>query len=347
VDNDGNAEVVTGMNTAMEDRCDDDPNKIPQGPNGLRVWGDPTDTWVSARRIWNQQSYHVTNVLEGGGVPEHAPESWRSFAGRTYNTYRSQPRSYGVAPDLTVLAVSVSSPDAVCGSLTDNIDIGFEIANAGDLRVGPGVRVSFLGTWGDDEEVLLDEHGDPLEVVLQQSLEPGKRSLLSAHFAQQNNDHDRLPDELRVVVDPVSDEHPDGAERECREDNNAREALVEPGHVRADLMVVMGGASAICPSAEVETTVSNAGTAAASDIVVRYYAGDPSQGGSVLYEERLKEPLGPGEEHSFVAVIPALPRGRSIAIWAVVDPDYEVDECNDANNKAVATDLLGCSSGPD
>ena len=99
----------------------------------------------------------MTNVLEGGALPLHAPESWQSFGGRIYNTYRSQPRSYGVAPDLRVVAVSVSSPDAECGSLTDNIDIGFEIENGGDLRVGPGVRVAFIGTYGNDEEPLLDE----------------------------------------------------------------------------------------------------------------------------------------------------------------------------------------------
>ena len=100
VDNDGNAEVVTCMNTAINNRCDDDPvvngERVPIGPNGIRVWGDPTDTWVSARRVWNQHSYHVVNVTEGVGIPTHAPESWGEFHGRTYNTYRSQPRSFGV-----------------------------------------------------------------------------------------------------------------------------------------------------------------------------------------------------------------------------------------------------------
>ncbi|NRA32740.1 MAG: VCBS repeat-containing protein, partial [Polyangiaceae bacterium] len=149
VDNDGNAEIVTGMNTARDDRCDDDTNDgvEPRGPNGIRVWGDPTDTWVSARRIWNQQSYHVTNVTESGSIPMHPPESWGNFNGRSYNTYRSQPRSSGIAPDLRTANIGVSSPDAQCGALSDNIDIVVEIVNDGDLRVGPGVVVTFSGSW--------------------------------------------------------------------------------------------------------------------------------------------------------------------------------------------------------
>ena len=51
VDNDGNAEVVTALNTEQENRsCDDDPLGTILGPNGIRVWGDPNDTWVAARR---------------------------------------------------------------------------------------------------------------------------------------------------------------------------------------------------------------------------------------------------------------------------------------------------------
>lgn len=107
--------------------------------------GDASDTWVSARRIWNQHSYHVTNVTESGAVPVKEPEHWKSYGGRSYNTYRSNPRSYAVAPDLTVRAVQVSSPDATCGQLSKQLTINVEIDNPGDLRVGPGVVIGFHG----------------------------------------------------------------------------------------------------------------------------------------------------------------------------------------------------------
>jgi hypothetical protein len=350
VDNDGNAEVVTGMNTAEANRCDEDianNGGIPTGPNGVRVWGDPSDTWVSARRIWNQQSYHVTNVTEAGGIPRHEAESWGSFAGRVYNTYRSQPRNFGVAPDLTVADVGVSSPDAQCGSLSDNIDIAFEIRNAGDLRVGPGVVVRFFGTWNEQEDALLDGDGDPLEVELQNSLEPGKSVILSVNFDQDDNNENELPDEVRVVVDPVSGPLPNGAERECAEGNNSLSADVEQGDLRADLLIELGDASNACPNAIVETLVRNRGTAAADDILVRYYAGDPTQGGTALHEQELDGPLEPGEETSFDAAIPNIPSDRSITIYAVVDPDRTIEECNEANNKDAADDAVFCSLVPD
>jgi len=77
VDNDGNAEIVFA--TSNESGfCDDPPGAGGNDfNNGIEVWGDQADTWVPARRIWNQHAYHVTNVLESGGLPRRAPESWR------------------------------------------------------------------------------------------------------------------------------------------------------------------------------------------------------------------------------------------------------------------------------
>ena len=171
------------------------------GYNGLTVWGDPSDTWVSARRIWNQASYHITNITESAAVPLVEPNSWEVFNGRAYNTYRSQPRVYGVAPDLTVSGISISSPDVACGELSDVIEVAFQIENLGDIRVGPGVEVSLYGTWDGMEEAL-QAPGGALTVVLDQSIEPSKSIIRTATFnvADQAN-RDTLPESVRVVVD--------------------------------------------------------------------------------------------------------------------------------------------------
>ncbi|MGF1469809.1 MAG: FG-GAP-like repeat-containing protein [Sandaracinaceae bacterium] len=347
VDNDGNAEVVTGSNTAVGNRCDED-GANPRGPNGLRVWGDPEDSWVSARRIWNQQSYHVVNATEGARVPEEAPASWGDFNGRTYNTYRSQPRSFGVAPDLTVVAVGVSSPGAGCGVLSDTIDVAFEVRNDGDLRVGPGVRVTLVGVWSDGEEALADASGDPVETALEASLEPGRSVFLSLAYDRADGARGTLPERVRVVVDPTGEDAPFGAERECRETNNALEAAVDPGGLRPDLRVELGTATVSCGAAEatLPVTVINEGTDGAEDVRIRVFAGDPSLGGTPLHEEVLPAAVPPEGRVVRSVTVPDFPFDREIRLFVVVDPDRAIDECNEANNAAGAPNRLVCFSGP-
>ncbi|MFK7986074.1 MAG: FG-GAP-like repeat-containing protein [Sandaracinaceae bacterium] len=344
VDNDGNAEAISVSNTAIGDRCDEDTTPI--GPNGIRVWGDPSDAWVSARRVWNQQSYHVVNVTEGGGVPDRAPESWGSFNGRTYNTYRSQPRSFGVAPDLVVEALAVSSPDVGCGMLSDQLAITFQIRNAGDVRVGPGVEVVFFGTFGGTEEALMDGGGGALSLTLSASLEPGRSVFLTVNYEASFSSRGVLPDSVRVEVDPTSMSAPFGAERECREENNERSVTVEAGDALADLRVELGTPVPDCDASEVDvpTTVTNDGSAPASDVVVRYYAGDPAAGGTLLHEETIPGPIAASASETITATIPSFPSNRSIVIFVEVDPDNTIEECNDGNNTASAPEPVICST---
>ena len=230
------------MNTAVTDRCDDDPGGIPTGPERHRVWGDPTDTWVSARRIWNQQAYHVTNVTEGGGIPAHEPESWKPWNGRIYNTYRSQPRSYGVAPDLRVVAASgVVARRGLRLAERQHRHRASRSRTRATCASAPAWRVRFYGTWDDDEEALLDDERRSARGRAAAEPRAGQEHrALRALRAGRTTAASALPDEVRVVVDPVSDERPDGAERECREDNNELEVLVEPGNARADLRRQLG-----------------------------------------------------------------------------------------------------------
>jgi hypothetical protein len=335
VDNDGNAEIVFCSNN--------DTGSCSVGndyPNGIGVWGDASDTWVPARRIWNQHAYHVTNVLESGGLPPLEPESWKTYGGRRYNTYRSNPRSFGVAPDLRVAGVQMSSPDAKCGELSKKLDITVEIRNDGDVRVGPGVALTFYGKWAAamlDQPLYANIMQVPLTAVLQSSLEPGDAILVTVSYDAANNAPGVLPDEVRVVVDEVNQE------RECREDNNELTSKVQPGEMRADLRVDLGAASdASCPSPSVVTTLYNDGSLPASDIVVRYYAGDPNGGGTPLGEEKVQGPLDPGQSTTFTAKIQNFPPNLSVLIYAVVDPDNTIAECNDGNNKDAADGKVSC-----
>ena len=81
VDNDGSAEIVVVS--------DLDFNGNQTSPT-VQVIRDKQDRWIQARRIWNQHTYHVTNVREDGTIPQVEPHSWADL-----NTYRTNAQIEG------------------------------------------------------------------------------------------------------------------------------------------------------------------------------------------------------------------------------------------------------------
>jgi hypothetical protein len=79
VDNDGSAEILVVSNSfnGGGDPC-------------LQVIKDVEDRWIQARRIWNQHSYHVSNVREDGTIPQFEPPSWEGL-----NTFRTNAQIEG------------------------------------------------------------------------------------------------------------------------------------------------------------------------------------------------------------------------------------------------------------
>ena len=76
VDNDGSAEILVVSNEGWFHD---------QTAPALQVIRDVRDRWIPARRIWNQHTYHVTNVREDGTIPAVEPKSWEHL-----NTFRTQ-----------------------------------------------------------------------------------------------------------------------------------------------------------------------------------------------------------------------------------------------------------------
>jgi hypothetical protein len=340
VDNDGNAEIVFATSTESG-FCSDRTLAARFNP-GLEVWGDASDLWVSARRIWNEHAYHVTNVLEGGGIPLREPESWRDYGGREYNTYRSQPRSFGIAPDLTIVRVQLSSPDAACGMLGMRLSIAVRIRNDGDVRVGADIPVAFFGEWDSPvltEPLYADAAMTPLVVTLGRTLDPGASLILTVPYDSTTSTPGTLPNRIRVVVDPPSVTMASGVERECDETNNEATVPVMAGAMVADLEVELTGPTGACPTLTFGATVTNRGSVEARDVVVRFYAGDPAAG-RVLGEQTIAGPIAPGGSASVMAPleIPAEP----VQVFVVVDPDDTIPECNDGNNVDASMDRYGC-----
>lgn len=103
VDGDGAAEIVLAAN-AYSFCCD----------VGVRVLVDDAGPWAPARPIYNQHSYHVTNILDDGSLPAPEEPSWSR-----YNTYRSQgpplrddagPILLGVPADASASCMAVPPP---------------------------------------------------------------------------------------------------------------------------------------------------------------------------------------------------------------------------------------------
>ncbi len=72
IDNDGSAEIVVVSNQYLT-----------TSPT-VQVIRDKMDRWIQARRIWNEHTYHVTNVREDGTIPAHEVPAWTQL-----NTFRA------------------------------------------------------------------------------------------------------------------------------------------------------------------------------------------------------------------------------------------------------------------
>ncbi len=127
-DNDGNAEIVFVENANGGGTT-----------QGIRIYGDATDSWASTRRIWNQHAYHVTNVAEDGSIPASEPVNWLTPNPNTesglMNNFRQNLPEYdaNAAPDLVV---SLTLEELGCTLLA-------RVCNEGDVVAGAGVPVTF------------------------------------------------------------------------------------------------------------------------------------------------------------------------------------------------------------
>ncbi len=132
----------TGDSTCTDERalCDSSGRcQIPQGTQGVRVYGDYYDMWVRTRPIWNQFSYHVTNVeydysLGGWVVPQMETQNWT-----VYNNFRQNVQG-GVMFPVPDLSVTLESA-ALC---PDTVNLVATVRNEGSAGVPPGVRVHFF-----------------------------------------------------------------------------------------------------------------------------------------------------------------------------------------------------------
>ncbi|MFK8001616.1 MAG: hypothetical protein AB8H86_18625 [Polyangiales bacterium] len=133
VDNDDHAEIVLVENNYARTVCDDGTAST----TGVRAFGHPENQWVRTRRIWNQHSYHVTNINEDGTLPLRE-EANHSTPGLNNFRQNVQPGGLFDAPDLVLRDPGFST--AACSTA---LLLRVRVVNDGRAGAPAGVPVSF------------------------------------------------------------------------------------------------------------------------------------------------------------------------------------------------------------
>lgn len=199
IDHDGHAEILVPRNQV-------DPTLGQQlgltDGGGVFIYGDTFNNWRPARSVWNEHSYHITNVSDDGKVPSHEANSWQK-----YNTFRAQVPPDGMdpfaAPDLTASRLMLDA-----GSCPSGLDFILRAGNGGSLLSPPGVAVSFYDGVYDHAHLLAT-------TTITRSILPGHFVDVTAHIANPPTGAHAI---LAFVDDALAGafQVPEG-----REDNNA------------------------------------------------------------------------------------------------------------------------------
>jgi len=89
VDNDGHADIVVSSDLFLQ----------ATGDTGVIVFEDIANKWTRTRRIWNQHSYHVTNVNENATIPVHESPHWLVPSLNSFRTNLLVPGESGDSAD--------------------------------------------------------------------------------------------------------------------------------------------------------------------------------------------------------------------------------------------------------
>ncbi len=188
VDADGHAEIVV-VHDAWS--------------SGMSVYGDATNSWAPARKVWNQHDYTITNINDDLSVPVTAIPNFT-----VYNSFHS---ALAVAPGATLDA---ELEGEIVGTCTDDCDTGTlhvvgRAKNTGGSEVPAGIQVALYGRGADPDKLLAT-------ATIADAI-PSGRTSGGIPFDVSTADLDGV-DSLWLVVD--DDGTGTGAISECLEDDN-------------------------------------------------------------------------------------------------------------------------------
>ncbi len=200
IDGSGRAKILVPNNNICHfDQCDKAwPSLAVNRYVGLKALKSPSDKWVNTRSVWNQHTYHVTNVNLDGTLPFPETSSWAS--GQS-NSYRQNVQGQGQfsSPDLSVCAVDADMTNCRDGAAKASA----VVYNGGALVSTPGVTVDFYAVLEDGSTAHIGQGRTT------RSLQPGDSETVSVPWTAPPQTQ---PVKLRAVVDEksvIGDCHPE------------------------------------------------------------------------------------------------------------------------------------------
>jgi hypothetical protein len=168
LDASGNPETINGVKWT--------PSTLPnKSYRGIVAFGDVSNSWVGTRTLWNEHTYHVSNICDDrddacpapnvyGSIPKVETKNWSL---PWLNNFRQNVQDKGLfdAPDAVVsLRVTCTSPvvghasvrNIGLSTLPAGVDVGLFVRKSGvDTQVGSGSTTYALFP-GQTEDVVID-----------------------------------------------------------------------------------------------------------------------------------------------------------------------------------------------
>lgn len=305
------------------------------GNNGmsgnLRVYGAKNNDWVNTRRIWNQPSYHATNINDDGSIPKNEAPSWL-----LNNNYRCQVPTTQNANPYLASDLSASFVRLDMANYPASVTITARIGNGGAKAVSPGLKATFHDGNPANGGVLI------ATALTTKTVNPGEYEDVTITW--------NAPLEGNHTIWITA--NADSVVSECDKANNVATLPVFITSGRPDLSISMEDVitSASIPEgslANITVTVRNIGTLPANNAVVRLYAGNPASDGKQVGNDQTILTLPAGGTATVMTLWNTLGSKGSTWLYAVVDPNNTIIDMNRSNNTAIREVIVTPAVKPD
>ena len=172
--------------------------------SALSVYGDQDQSWVTARKVWNQHAYSIGNINDDLSIPSNAVPAFSD-----HNTWHSgiSTAGFGLVDDVEAVIVDVCDEECLSGTVYVTVRMHNK---SGEAIVPAGTAMALYKSVGGEESLVMS-------FAMPADIDPGwsSRGLVLELPSEDIADADTL----RLVAD--DDGTGTGSLSECAESNNA------------------------------------------------------------------------------------------------------------------------------